>query len=93
MREESGQLQRSSGVKRQLEEEEEGEGEGEMEVVGGEGEVGGASGTKRVKEEGARGGGGGGTKPDLNFPLPGETGLPCLLKVSTVTGTRIHYCR
>ena len=82
VREEKEQQEDRGGVKRQLEEEGEGEGEGEMEVE--EGERGGGPGTKRPREEGAAGGvatRGGSRQPDLNFPLPDETGLPCLLKV------------
>ena len=71
-------VQEGGGVKRQLGNEGEGEGEGEMEVVEGEG-------NKRPREEERAPETGGerrGEKPDLNFPLPNETGLPCLLKVS-----------
>lgn len=81
VREENEHQEDRAGVKRQLEEE--GEGEGEMEVE--EGERGGGPGTKRPREEGAPGGvatRGRSRQPDLNFPLPDETGLPCLLKVS-----------
>ena len=81
-REERGE-QRAQG-KRQLEEDGEEGGEGEMEVV----EEGGGRGPKRAREEGSSEGGGAngerrsGGMPDLNFPLPDATGLPCLLKVN-----------
>ena len=84
MRESCQQLQQSQRGKRQLEDEED-EGEGEMEVE--EKERGGGPETKRAREEGLLLGGGAngerrsGGQPDLNFPLPNETGLPCLLKV------------
>lgn len=82
-------LDQKPGVKRPLEEcdEEESPGEGgEMEVTeeGGEGAK--CELTKRAKEEESRGRAdrtaAANTKPDMNFPLPGETGLPCLVKVS-----------
>ena len=84
MRESCRQLQQSQRGKRQLEDEEDG-GEGEMEVE--EGGRGGGPENKRAREEGSLPGGGAngegrsGGQPDLNFPLPNETGLPCLLKV------------
>ena len=91
-------MEHKPGVKRQLDECEGGESEGEdreMEVTEEGGDGGRCGGAKRAKDEGTPVGQGGRdgadngqddtaqtTRPDLNFPLPGETGLPCLVKVS-----------
>ena len=85
-----------SGVKREfgeLGEVEEGEGETEMEQEGESGRLG----TKRVRETRQEAPGEGerekrSSKLDLNFPLPDETGLPCLLKVSVLYRASIGVC-
>ena len=86
------ETERSFKAKRSLEECEEVEGEGgegvmevEVEGEGGEGvgkRLRGAAGGREVG--GARSGVQSARPPDLNFPLPGQTGLPCLVKVSHV---------
>ena len=86
-------MEHKPGVKRPLEECEEGGvegGEGEMEVTGDTGDGGKCVETKRVREDAAsadddsavaeRQSG----RQDLNFPLPDEPGLPCLVKVYTI---------
>ena len=79
-------------VKRTLEEMEDGsdeQEEGEMEVAEG-------GGTKRAKEEGTsddrqQDQAQSCTRPDMNYPLPDETGLPCLLKVRRYHH-ELHQC-
>ena len=83
-------MEQKPRAKRQLEEcgEGEEEEEGVMEVEG-EGESGGVG--KRPREQPGTGEPADhavqNTQPDLNFPLPGETGLPCLVKVGHMTVT------
>ena len=91
-------------VKRQLEECEEGEegggeGEGGMEVEGGS-DVNIVKKQREEEIEGRKMAVGGDEidssvqtlRPDFNFPLPSETGLPCLVKVYTcVPHLNIHH--
>ena len=85
-------LEHKPRVKRPLEECEGGEGEGgeeEMEVMeeGGEGRNNRTTKRARAEESGVGTDSDGAVQnssPDMNFPLPGETGLPCLVKVSQI---------
>lgn len=100
-------MEHKPGVKRPLEGSEgegSGGGEGEMEVTDEGGEGAKCGGTKRAKEEGTPGSGGpadksgsengqgSATHPHMNFPLPGETGIPCLVKVSSEQGSCVCVC-